>query len=66
MSEPGTSEYDDECRRLGIIMGDALRSQLVNAEYLVSRGSGNPDAVARLRRATELRREDLIAEHANE
>lgn len=49
------TEFDRQARAMGHILGTRLDAQLTNAEYLDSRGRGNPEATALLRRAVQLR-----------
>jgi hypothetical protein len=53
--------FDDQARAMGRIMGESLDSKLTLAEYMDSRGQGNPEATALLRRAVELRDADAAA-----
>lgn len=48
-------DLDVRARAIGKILGSRLDAQLTNAEYLDSRGQGNPESTALLRRAVQLR-----------
>lgn len=50
---------DDDARRMAAIFGEGLDAQLRNEEYLASRGAGNAETLAMVRRAVAVRDADI-------